>query len=83
MTKPPRAFLSLTEVARRLGVSRRTIYHWDERGVLPAIDIAGTRKIPAAAFDKWLDECEDRALAAVRRDPSAPIRYTPRQDWQR
>jgi excisionase family DNA binding protein len=54
-----RHLLTVDDVAELLGVSRRTVYRWIKKGVLPAIQL-GRRKSPvridAAELQRWLED---------------------------
>ena len=47
--------LKPSDVAKRLRVDRTTVYRWMDRGELPFIEIAGTRRVLAAAFDRFAE----------------------------
>jgi excisionase family DNA binding protein len=61
-----RAFLSIAEVADRIGVSKTTGYNLAATGELPIVRINGVRRVPAAALERWLADREHEALAAVK-----------------
>lgn len=61
--------LGLSDVARRLKISRGTAYTWARDGVLPVTIVAGRLRVPASALDQWLAEREREALDAVRGAP--------------
>lgn len=49
---PPRGMMTTSEVAKRLGVSLRTVQLWVEAGILPAARTpGGHRRIPATAVE--------------------------------
>ena len=56
--------LTLAEVTERLGISARTLRRWRQRGLLPAIRIAGTVRIRLADLE--------RALAGSAGDDTGP-----------
>jgi excisionase family DNA binding protein len=58
-------FLSVSELAPRLRVSRTTAYQLVRDGQVPSIRLGGTIRIPTRALDRWLAEREAEALAAV------------------
>jgi excisionase family DNA binding protein len=66
MTYTPTRFLSVTEAAAVLGVSRRTAYSLVRARQVPSIRLGGCIKVPAAALDQWLAERQHEALAVVR-----------------
>lgn len=47
--------LKPSDIAKRLRVDRTTVYRWMDRGELPFIEIAGTRRVLAAAFDRFAE----------------------------
>jgi excisionase family DNA binding protein len=47
-------FLSVTELAERLGVSRSTAYNLVRDGAVPVITLRGTLRVPSAALERWL-----------------------------
>ena len=50
-----REMLSPTEVARRLGVSRRTVRRWVAAGVLPAYRVGGVIRIHPEELARFLE----------------------------
>ena len=56
--------LTLAEVTERLAISARTLRRWRQRGLLPAIRIAGTVRIRLADLE--------RALAGSAGDDTGP-----------
>lgn len=42
------------EVAARLRISVRTVYQWIDDGVLPAVKVGGTVRIPVEPFEALL-----------------------------
>ncbi len=46
-------YLSKTEVAKRLGMTARTIEHWMQRGIIPYLKIGKGRR--ATVLFKWAD----------------------------
>ena len=61
-----RVFYSPNEVAVLLGRTPARIYQMIWAKQLPATRIAGRWRIPVSAFDAWLAEHIERALASVR-----------------
>jgi excisionase family DNA binding protein len=62
----PDAFISVSELAARLRVSRTTAYQLVRSNQVPAIRLGGSIRIPTSALDRWLAEREEEALRAVR-----------------
>lgn len=50
-----RIALTISETARAVGVSRPTIYRWMERPDFPVARVGGVVRIPARAFERWLE----------------------------
>lgn len=50
--------LSLTAVADRLHVSRRTVERWVRAGLLPSVKIGGRRLVPVAELQRVLSDRE-------------------------
>jgi excisionase family DNA binding protein len=65
-TQTARPFLSVAELAVRLGVSTRTGYNLVKAGAVPVVEIRGVKRIPTSALDRWLTDREEEALRAVR-----------------
>lgn len=63
----PAKYLTETEVAARLGVSRPTLYRWRRAGIGPAWTRLGPRRLAfdAAALDAWLASQERAPIAAA------------------
>lgn len=73
---PPAATLSAEQAARELGISRRTLYAYVSRGLLPSVsDPANVRarRYPAAAVRQLA------AMRAARRDPARGARAAARE----
>jgi excisionase family DNA binding protein len=49
-------YISVTEAALRLGMSRKTIYGWTASGVLPSAKIGSRILIPIDEFKRALEE---------------------------
>jgi excisionase family DNA binding protein len=56
------AFLTVTEAARRLGVSTRTAYRLIADEALPAVELRGLMRIPSRALDQWVATQERKAM---------------------
>lgn len=59
-------FLTVSQAAEALGVSRSTAYLLVREGALPAIRLRGSIRVPAGALSHWLADREAEALAAVK-----------------
>lgn len=60
------AFLTVAQVALRLGLSERRVYQLIEKRLLPAIRLGRSVRVPQRAWDAWLETQEALALAAVQ-----------------
>lgn len=66
--------LRVREVADTLGVSRQRVYQMIHDGHLPAAWISPRSiRIPAAAFEAWLDVQIDRSVDALRTSPTSAM----------
>ena len=63
-----KALLRPADLAPLLDVSRSRIYQLISTGVLPAIRVGGSLRIPREAFERWLADRRDEALQAVRQE---------------
>jgi excisionase family DNA binding protein len=61
-----KVFLSVPQMGRRLGVSTRTAYDMVAAGDVPVIRLRGVLRVPTGALDRWIEDREQEALAAVR-----------------
>ena len=64
--KQEKVFLSVPQMSRRLGVSTRTGYDMVAAGDVPVIRLRGVLRVPSGALDRWIEDREKEALAAVR-----------------
>lgn len=46
---------SFSELAQLVGVSRPTIYNWSKLPGFPALRINGLVRVPARAFEEWMN----------------------------
>ena len=46
---------TVTEAAQAAGVSRPTLYRWTHIKGFPVIRVGGVTRIPARAFERWLE----------------------------
>lgn len=59
-------FYSVAEIARSMGVSKRTVCDWIHDGRLKAVRPGNAFRVPKSAFDDFLkSRAEDKAEAAV------------------
>ena len=49
------AALKTSEVARRLGVARTTVYRWIERKEIPSFEVGGTHYVLIAAYERFAE----------------------------
>lgn len=68
--------LGATEVSRRVGRSRWTIYRYAELGLIPHTRVGGRIVFPEAALDAWLAQQMIDALAGTVDARSAETRET-------
>lgn len=62
--------LRVSEVAARLGLRRSRTYQLVDQGLIPAVRIGRSIRVPARAFEKWLEECSVKALKECERPTS-------------
>ena len=61
-------YLTATEVADYLGVSRRTVYNWLVSGEIPTVELPGRiRRFDREAIDEWVRSRAVSARAGGRR----------------
>lgn len=48
--------LTAAEVARRLRITPRQVYHLTKRGEMPAVRIGASVRIPEAELEEWIKE---------------------------
>lgn len=51
MYQDSQQFLSIAAAAKRLGVSKISVYRWTESGVFPSVKLGSRRLIPAVYID--------------------------------
>ncbi|MCK4415191.1 MAG: helix-turn-helix domain-containing protein [Candidatus Eisenbacteria sp.] len=56
-----------SDLAPMMGVTTSRVYQMIKAGVLPAIRVAGSIRVPREAWQRWLDSQRDKALEAVRK----------------
>jgi excisionase family DNA binding protein len=67
-----RRLLRVGDVAAALGLSKSRVYQLLEDGAIPHVRIGRSVVVPREAWERWLAEQRDRALAAVHeRDKEA------------
>jgi excisionase family DNA binding protein len=57
------------EVAPLLGVTTGRIYQLIGAGLIPAVRIGGSIRIPQAAWDTWLEDMGKEALESLKAAP--------------
>ena len=65
-------FLTVPEVARRLGRTPARCYQLARAGELPVVEVGGRLVVPRAALAEWIRQKTERALAEMRQggDPA-------------
>jgi excisionase family DNA binding protein len=51
-----RAFLKADEVAEVIGLGRSKTYQLVQQGIIPSVHIGKSRRVPAVALQRWIDE---------------------------
>ena len=57
------------EVAPLLGVTTGRVYQLIGAGLIPAVRIGGSIRIPRAAWDTWLESMSKEALESLKGSP--------------
>lgn len=65
------AFMSIREVAAAMGLSETRVYALISEGSIPALREGRRIRVPRVAFERWLEEQAQRALASVKRAAAA------------
>lgn len=60
-----RAFLSVTEAGARIGVKRARAYVLAAEGAFPTVVIGGKIRVPAVAFEAWIESANIAAIAGT------------------
>ena len=60
-----RDFMTLADVAARLGLTYRRTHALAKAGVLPATRRGGRWVVPVRAWERWLDQQAEEALASM------------------
>lgn len=53
--------LKASEVARRIGVERTTVYRWMSTGKLPFVEVGGTKYVLVGAYERFAERHAKRA----------------------
>lgn len=69
-----RQFMRPADVALLLGVTAGRVYQLIAAGAIPATRVGGALRVPRAAWERWLKERTDEALAGGR---EVPVRRRP------
>ena len=59
-------WLKPSQVAGQLGVHKSRVYQLIREGILPAVRVGGAIRIPIDAWDMWMRQQAEAALAAIR-----------------
>lgn len=65
------AALKPSEVARRLGVARTTVYRWIERKEIPSFEVGGTRYVLIAAYERFAERHKKGAKRVTLEEQAA------------
>lgn len=63
---PDTAFLSLSEVATYLGISRPTVWRLLDSGELPGLKIRDTWRVEKADLSVWIDQQKSASQEKIR-----------------
>lgn len=66
MENTSREFLTVADVAARLGKSSRAVYRLIDKRALPSTKIGGVLFVPLVAWEAWVAEQNKTALAGVQ-----------------
>lgn len=58
--------LRAADVASQLGVTSGRVYQLIAAGAIPVVRVGGALRIPRAAWDAWLKERREEALASLK-----------------
>lgn len=53
MDDPDRAFYTIDEVRRQIGLSKSKAYEFARKGVFPCVVIGRQYRVPKALFERW------------------------------
>lgn len=58
-------FYTIEEIASKLKVTRQTVSNWIREGRLKSIKAGRARRIPAAAYEQFIKDSDERSSAPV------------------
>ena len=58
MDDPDRAFYTIEEVRKKIGLSKSKAYEFARQGVFPCMMIGRQYRVPKAAFERWKENPE-------------------------
>jgi excisionase family DNA binding protein len=64
---PTELLVTVEEAARRLALSRTTLYQQIRRGVIPSVRIGHSRRIPVIDLERYIDDLRDDSHSDARR----------------
>ena len=62
-----RKVLTVDEVAEKLGICNQLVRRQIKTGVIPCVKVGDRYLIPVVAFERWLTECNQKAVREVDR----------------
>ncbi len=65
MATETRQFITVREMAEALGVSPGHVYRLIARGRLPGAPVAGVIRVPRVAWQRWMSQQTETALAGL------------------
>ena len=66
---PPELLVTVEEAARRLALSRTTLYQQIRRGVIPSVRIGHSRRIPVIDLERFVDDLREDSDTGARSWP--------------
>ena len=64
---PDELLVTVEEAARRLALSRTTLYQQIRRGVIPSVRIGHSRRIPVIDLERYVDDLRENSHSDARR----------------
>ena len=64
---PDELLVTVEEAARRLALSRTTLYQQIRRGIIPSVRIGHSRRIPVIDLERYVDDLREGSQSGARR----------------